>query len=183
MDKNMKRANLNIETKTKNNQSSFAKNPTHSYSDQYYASFVPGYKPQLRQPYPFIDPYVYPPQAFAPFLQPPYGYPYQFNRYDESIFLNNLSKSNANLASNNYPTIKNPKNNSFRNKNGSPTGILPYNYWMRPPVLEEKDPSIHDLLYLDTFRNKDRNQLCLKILNNQIIKVSFDLKFPMPINI
>lgn len=35
-------------------------------------------------------------------------------------------------------------------------GVLPYNYWHSPAVVyDDKDPTLHDLLYLDTFRNKD----------------------------
>ena len=72
--------------KTKNNQSSFAKNPTHSYSDQFYSS-LPGYpvpNPKQKLP-PFMPPM--PPGSYYPPIYPPqyaaamaaaaaaYGYP------------------------------------------------------------------------------------------------------------
>jgi hypothetical protein len=83
--------------KTKNNQSSFAKNPTHSYSDQFYSS-LPGYPvpgvapaksnqklPPFAQPPPgAYYPPLYPPQyaaamaaAAAAYGYPPYTAPYQ----------------------------------------------------------------------------------------------------------
>jgi len=38
----------------------------------------------------------------------------------------------------------------------SPSGALQYNMWMRPLILDEKNPSLHDLLYYENFqRNKD----------------------------
>ena len=70
--------------KTKNNQSSFAKNPTHSYSDQFYAS-LPGYP--VPKPNQKVPPFVPPPGGFYPPIYPPqyaaamaaaaaaYGYP------------------------------------------------------------------------------------------------------------
>ncbi|CAF0827528.1 unnamed protein product [Brachionus calyciflorus] len=130
----------NVKMKSKNNQSSFAKNPTQSYSDQYYASFPAGYKLPRGGVLPLMDPYVgapippYLPPYGAPFI-PPYPYPNMYNPY-----------------------YKNPV---FYAKKGSPRDLnyfnptLPYNYWARPGFYDDKDPSIHDLLYYDKFKNQD----------------------------
>ncbi len=153
--------NKPIEMKTtKNNQSSFAKNPTHSYAELYYQSFPPGYKPN-KLPLYYENYYKYPygmppaplPLGYAP---PPYAYP--FHRYDDKF---NKKPYNTTYL----PAIY---NNSNKYKNNywpyySPPGILPYNYWARPPypIVDKKDPSIHDLLYYDTFRVKDGNLIRL----------------------
>jgi hypothetical protein len=145
---------------TKNNQSSFAKNPTHSYAELYYQSFPPGYKPN-KLPYYYENYYKYPygmPPAPLPLgyvpppPPPPYAYPY--HRYDQKF---NKKPYNTTYL----PAISN-NSNKYKNNywpHNSPAGILPYNYWARPPypVVDKKDPSIHDLLYYDTFRVKDGN--------------------------
>ena len=40
----------------------------------------------------------------------------------------------------------------------SPAGILPYNIYLRPdhfPIVDDKDPSLHELLYYDSQKKKD----------------------------
>ena len=151
-DPKSKSLDKNMNIKTKNNQSSFAKNPTNSYSEQYYSSFPDGVKPIYKLPpyYNGVSPRMYPFGAMPPQF-PPFGYPgyppvyppvYPYHRYDD----NDYDKSN------------NKKGNHKKNYHSdydSPAGILPHNFWMRPQVYDNKDPSLHELLYYDNFRNKD----------------------------
>lgn len=129
--------------KSKNNQSSFAKNPTQSYSDQYYASFPTAFKHPRGGVMPLIDPYTGAPIApymypYVPPMFPTYGYPNPYNPY--------------------------MKNSLFYAKKGSPrdlnsmypyNSVHPYNNWPRPNLYDDKDPSIHELLYMDKFKNQD----------------------------
>lgn len=66
--------------KSKNNQSSFANNPTHSYSDQYYTSIGQGKGAAggPRLPYGVYDPYMYPYPAAPPLYAPPAPVPYVY---------------------------------------------------------------------------------------------------------
>lgn len=80
--------------KSKNNQSSFANNPTHSYSDQYYTNIGHGKGAAAgpRLPYGVYDPYAYQYGAAHQFYYPPsvlaappppvsYVYPHASNAY------------------------------------------------------------------------------------------------------
>ncbi len=159
--------------KSRNNQSTFAKNPSQSYAEPYYASFPPNIRP-AKIPISYIDfnqfspreivyPYIIPTNLgplgpIAPFV--PTTLPY--HRY-EPIFTNNsTNKNNKNIDNNNNNNINNSNpvhfNNNYYNDYdySSASSMLQYNLWMRPLVLDDKAPSIHDLLYLENFqRNKD----------------------------
>lgn len=185
--------------KSRNNQSTFAKNPTQSYAEPYYASFPPNTRPPKLpvsyydftaqfSPREVIYPYIVPSTLgpLAPVI--PAAYPY--HRYEPNF--NTISNSESNFKSlpknknnnkyapknsNNFITNKylsterteqaKPLNKNTSNYNNpyyndydynSPTGVYSYNLWMRPLILDEKNPSIHDLLYYETFhRNKDGN--------------------------
>lgn len=141
--------------KSKNNQSPFSKNPTQSYADQYYASFPTAYKLPRGGLLPLVDPYT---GAILPFMNPyvppmfpTYGFPNSYNPY--------------------------LKNSSFYAKKTSPrelSNALPYNsvhpqnFWPRPNFYDQ-DPSIHELLYMDKFKNQEGSQIILKINFFQII--------------
>ena len=74
--------------KTKNNQSSFAKNPSHSYAEQFYASLPPGFPPlkpgQKVPPLPpaaYYPPFAYPPQYAAAMAAAAAAYQYPPGAY------------------------------------------------------------------------------------------------------
>jgi hypothetical protein len=185
----------NLELKTRNNQSSFAKNPTNSYSLQYYGSFPQNViKPKFKVP-PFIEglsprelvynyPYMLP--AAAPIIAPipiPAAYaPLPYHRYNNKKEV--APKVDTHLHKNNNNNKYNDKKNQFNTTDYlynyypypspyseyySPAGILPYNIYIKPDYPnDDKDPSIHELLYYDSQRNKDGLHLQLFL---------FDLRF------
>ena len=184
----------NLELKTRNNQSSFAKNPTNSYSLQYYGSFPQNViKPKFKVP-PFIEglsprelvynyPYVLP--AAAPIIAPipiPAAYaPLPYHRYnnnkkevapkvDTHLYKNNNKNNDKKNQFNttdylyNYYPYPSPYSEYY-----SPAGILPYNIYIKPEYPnDDKDPSIHELLYYDSQRNKDGLHLKLYLFDFQL---------------
>lgn len=217
--------------KSRNNQSTFAKNPSQSYAEPYYASFPPNDRPpkvplsyfgfSQYSPREIMYPYVVPSNygPLAPYI-PAAAFPYQrynhiFSKdtninFESTDFLlsdqtnshipnltiphhitNKISQSTIN-STNNINKTDNNNNNKLKTKysyvqskylNGttnpaklnimtntnnnnntqyyndydynSPTGVLSYNLLLRPLILDDKNPSLHDLLYYDTFKNKD----------------------------
>lgn len=136
--------------KSKNNQSPFAKNPTQSYADQYYNSFPSAYKLPRGGLLPLVDPYTGAPIApymypYAPPMFPTYGFPNPYNPY---------LKNSAFYAKKNSPR----ELNNFFPFNS----VHPHNLWQRPNIYEQ-DPSIHELLYMDKFKNQEGSLIILKI--------------------